>query len=316
MRVAGPNAGHTVVGADGTRWPLRQVPVAAVADPGCALYIAPGSEVDVNVLAEEVRSLDRAGYGVTQRLFISPQATLLTPEHQQVENTLGIPFGGGNFGSTKKGIGAARADRIMRAARLYGDEPKSQLPVTLHGVTVGDPDLRVSGMSVLIEGTQGYGLGLHAGWYPYCTSSDARAVDFCAMAGLSPWQWEMDVWVCLRPYPIRIAGNSGPLFEETSWEELGLPVEYTTVTHKPRRVGRWDPVLAQRAVSANGGSLVNIAFTMADQVVPEIAGLSGVPTRGAYPGDNALAKWVNRIEGSTGADVRLVGTGPNSMMEV
>jgi adenylosuccinate synthase len=326
VRVAGPNAGHTVVQQPpvgypndaGRRWPLRQVPVAAVADPDCGLYIGPGSEVDLNVLAGEVRDLENAGIKVKHRLFVSPQATVLMPHHEARENRLGVPFGGGNFGSTRKGIGAARADRALRVAQLYGDLPKSQLPISLHAVTCGDIGLSSTASGdgpVLIEGTQGYGLGLHAGYYPYCTSSDARAVDFCAMAGVSPWSWDVEVWVCLRPYPIRIAGNSGPLRDETTWEALGLPTELTTVTQKPRRVGGWDPVLAHHAVAANGRERVKIAFTMADQVVPALAGDQGRANR-ADPLYNDLMVWVDRIETDTLSRVRLVGTGPSSMLDL
>lgn len=306
VRVAGPNAGHTVVDSKGLRWPLRQIPVAAVADPDCALYIAPGSEVDLNVLAGEVRGLEDAGIKVKHRLFVSPEATVIHDGYAMMEKLLVE-----RSGSTGKGIGAARAARLMRAAQRYGDLPKSQLPVSLHGVQINNQALMANG-PVLIEGTQGFGLGLHAGWYPHCTSSDCRAVDFCAMAGISPWDWDLRVVVCLRPYPIRIAGNSGPMHQETTWEALGLPVEYTTVTKKPRRVGQWDPALARRAVAANGRSRCVIAFTMADQVVPEVAGLSGSAVRHR----DVLARWVGRIEADTGSDVRYVGTGPSTMLEV
>lgn len=43
----------------------------------------------------------------------------------------------------------------------------------------------------------------------------------------------------MRPYPIRVAGDSGDIYPdqvETSWDEIGVEPELTTVTGKIRRV--------------------------------------------------------------------------------
>jgi hypothetical protein len=141
--------------------------------------------------------------------------------------------------------------------------------------------------SVIIEATQGYGLGLHAGWYPKCTSRDVRAIDALAEVGISPWQPGVDrvlVWVVFRPFPIRVAGDSGELRNETSWDDLGLPPEYTTVTQKVRRVGMWDPDLARQALWANGQTMpgnlnngvVRPVMMFADYIDSTLAGLEKV----------------------------------------
>src|SRR5882724_12243491 len=88
LRVAGPNAGHTVIGrcppecpdgvppdhavtsgtiagrhlASAHPWRLRHVPVAAVTNPDAQLALAPGSEIDPDVITQEILSLDAAGY--------------------------------------------------------------------------------------------------------------------------------------------------------------------------------------------------------------------------------------------------------------
>src|SRR5690606_3070257 len=67
VRVAGPNAGHTVVDYQGTAWPMRQIPVGFV-DPDTQLVIAPGSEVDPVVLSAEIEAVEAAGYQVRHRL--------------------------------------------------------------------------------------------------------------------------------------------------------------------------------------------------------------------------------------------------------
>jgi adenylosuccinate synthase len=182
---------------------------------------------------------------------------------------------------------------------------------------------------IVIEGTQGYGLGLHAGHYPTCTSSDARAVDFLAMAGISPWSMGIEylgIWLVARVYPIRVAGNSGPLKGETSWEKLGLPIEKTTVTHKVRRVGEWDPELIRDAAIANGaeilegqtefrrwqmGTEILVALTMADQKIPAIRGkvdyydLTNNTTK-------ELDDLLKEVQKDAGVPVAMVTTGPDT----
>lgn len=299
VRVGGPNAGHTVVDAQGTAWKLRHIPVAAVTNPGAKLVIAAGSEVDPEVLAKEIFELELAGYEIEGRLYIDPTATTIEAAHQARESDMAS-----NGHSTGKGIGAARADRVMRTARTWD-----------HGGEVVSGALRAHlrvGGTVLIEGTQGYGLGLHTQFYPKSTSGDCRAIDFLAQAGLSPWDLcitRVEVWVVARTKPIRIAGDSGPLEGETTWDKLGLPEEYTTVTNKVRRVGSWNPVLVRQAVSANGGPgpCVRVALTFADYEFGELAGSSDPAAITPEAG-----QWLQSREQEISSSIRLVGTGPRS----
>lgn len=286
IRVAGPNAGHIVWATPPKaiaeanlsitptkppmeKFPMRQIPVGFV-QPNCRLYIGPGSEISIAVLQEELNLLETAGFQVRNRLFISPQATILEPRHAQEEAALV-----GAIGSTGKGIGAARSDRIWRRAQLAGDSLElRELIEDKYIRDIHDQINRTTQEDVVIEGTQGFGLGLHAGYYPKCTSSDCRAIDFIAMSGISPWSsgfWreELAIHVVIRPYPIRVAGDSGELKNETTWDELGLAAEKTTVTQKVRRVGQFDPDLVIRAVEANGTNHSQLHLAMADQLVPE-----------------------------------------------
>lgn len=323
VRVAGPNAGHSAVGfKEGEKWALRQIPVAAVTNPDAELVIAAGSEIDPEVLADEVQRLDKAGYQVSNRLQVDPQATVIYGDDREAESAEDLT---GRIGSTGKGIGSARAGRIMR-------EPKRTVEQWLmQTATPHDWDAsmdtsylinRALGQrrQVLIEGTQGYGLGLHAGDYPYCTSSDCRAIDFLAMAGVSPWSMPiaaLTVWVVCRVYPIRVAGNSGPMKNETKWETLGLPEERTTVTQKIRRVGQWDGRLVRRAIVANGGSLgatnVKMALTMLDQKFPDLAGVINPDTLNVH---GPAKRFITQCELDAGSRVRLVGTGPDSVVDL
>jgi len=328
VRVAGPNAGHTAY-HDGVGFALRQIPCAAVTNRDCRLVIAAGSEIDPDVLYGEINQLEAAGIPVRDRLWIDPEATVITDDHKQAEAKLT-----GRIGSTAKGIGAARSDRLMRTAMTWEEWYKSlprdgdmddmsinMVPTTpmLYSAFSSDKD-------VIIEGTQGFGLGLHAGEYPYCTSSDCRAIDFLAMTGLSPWapNIELQVWPVFRTYPIRVAGNSGPMYRELTWEELAtrtngyIKPERTTVTKKIRRIGEWDATLAYRAMVANGwpSDRIHPVLTFVDYVFPELA---DTDDRGVLDHHEGLWPFLQRIEtdlGTMNHPARLAAftTGPDTLV--
>lgn len=318
VRVAGPNAGHTGYDARGTAWALRQVPVAAVTSGDAVLGVAAGSEIDLPVLLDEFDRLKAAGLMTNKLLWVSGEATMIYDTHKERESSAELV---GKIGSTGKGIGAARADRIMRKTnRLIDDESATRelrergIPV----VTAGQKVTSALGLQqhLIIEGTQGYGLGLRAGFYPQCTSSDCRAGDFMAMAGVHAWEFDkVDVWAVARVYPIRVAGNSGPLKDETTWEALGLPGERTTVTKKVRRVGGEDWGLVADAVRANGGApTVKVALTMLDQKFPAVYGRSIEDIAYTAPevlGGNVGA-YIADVQRQIGTTIGLITTGPNT----
>lgn len=340
VRVGGPNAGHTVYGRcpvectdahikqrddkdfeNSHPWRLRQIPVAAVTNPNAALVIAAGSEVDFEVLETEIRQLSSAGYEIGTRLFVDKAATVLSATHINAEARHNM---NGRLGSTAKGIGAARADRVWREAMIVGDITDGFLTdyVVTDTVAMLERGLRMHA-HVVIEGTQGYGLGLHTEFYPMCTSGDTRAIDFLAQAGISPWAKyveEFEVWVVARTRPIRVAGNSGPLKGETSWDALGLEAEKTTVTQRVRRVGEFDPELVKKAVHANGGgddkdSVVKLALMMADYEIPGLKGAT--ETSNISRSDlSRLLQLVYEVGVSTDSVVKLVGTSPTTLIDM
>jgi adenylosuccinate synthase len=327
VRVAGPNAGHTVYDKAGNKFALRQVPVGAAISDEVQCYIAPGSEIEPDVLFAELDLLKRHGHRV--KLAVSGEATVLTEYHKGVEAGEGLVS---KIGSTGKGIGAARADRLLRGAQRVIDSIGLLMDLERYDIEIVEPSglyehddfvgqtfqQDAPNRYVIVEGTQGYGLGLHVGHYPQVTSSDCRAIDFLSMAGISPWRWgvRIEAWVVARVYPIRVAGNSGPMKGETSWGELGLPEEHTTVTQKVRRVGEWDEDLIRRAVQDNGGLQVHLALTMVDQKFPQVARHNAVNGPGNFQavstGEefNQVMEWVSEIEDQTGAQVHMLTTSP------
>lgn len=320
IRVAGPNAGHTVCDSQGQRFGLRSVPVGAVVSDDVVCYIAPGSEVDIDVLLAEVNDLRQRGHAV-DRLAVSGEATLITSEHRDREREEGLTS---RIGSTGVGVGAARADRIMRTAMRVIDSPDVVKRLTDAGISIADPqsvygfdDLSVD-KAFIVEGTQGYGLGTHAGFYPMSTSSNARAIDFLSMADISPWRHGMSVkvWLVARVNPIRVAGNSGWIKDETSWDEIGLEPELTTVTKRVRRVGGWDAELVSKAVQSNGGSAVSLVISMLDHAFPEMYGVDDSTTDfGTLLGaerEQEFHAWIAGIEEESNTRIGMVTTSPTT----
>lgn len=292
IRTGAPNAGHTVV-KDGRIHRLQQVPAAFV-NPDCRLAIGAGALIDPDLLAREVRELDVLG-----RLVVDEQAGLIEPHHAEAEDELVR-----QIGSTGKGCGAALADRVWRRGRLARD---AELGVELGNVSALANDVLDEGGRVLLEGTQGYGLSLYHGHYPYVTSRDTTAAGFLAEAGLSPLS-VTDVVLVVRTYPIRVAGPSGPLPGEISWEELSRRagrdlVEMTTVTKKVRRVAEFDLEIVKRAVRANRPTQIALMFL--DYLFPEDAGKDDWDEL-----SEPAHAYVLKLERSLGVPVTLVGTGP------
>lgn len=330
VRVAGPNAGHTVIDDRGQSFALRCVPVGAAISSEVWLYIAPGSEVELAVLKKEVDELRDAGHAVG-RFVISGEATLLQDHHKDEEAQAHLTD---RIGSTGKGIGAARVDRLMRTAQRICDNPDAVDFIESLGIEVYDESegnylngwAATRNTAIIIEGTQGYGLGLHAGMYPTTTSSDCRAIDFLAMAGIMPWHIgvrETNILLVARVFPIRVAGASGPLKEERTWEELGLPEERTTVTQKVRRVGEWDGALIRRAVMANGGGQrsgpvnVGVALTMLDQKFPFVkdeTSMKKIIVESEPSELHDLTNFVKQVEYESAAEVVAMTTGPNHII--
>lgn len=311
VRVGGSNAGHSAADyLTGQVWALRTVPIGAVTNPNTNLYIAAGSEIDPDVLYHEIETLEAAGIPVAHRLFIDRNATIIERRHIEAEVASDL---NARTGSTNKGIGAARADRLMRRAAIARDW-QWKIDLTICETA---PMLQHSNAPTVIEGTQGYGLGLHTDNYPQTTSGDCRAVDLIAQTGLFPSMTRpIHVWLVLRTYPIRVAGNSGNIGQELTWEQLAernsdIKPEYTTVTKKLRRVAEWDIELARAAIAANGGlgSHMSLCLMFTDYLDSTIAQATSMTHIDAP----ALAK-IAEFEAQLGQQCAMYGTSASTVV--
>jgi adenylosuccinate synthase len=303
IRVGGPNSGHTVISSDGKPIIFRQLPTAALL-PNVQCVLPVGSYIRTEILLEEMRiaRLD------PKRLLIDPSAVLIT--EREVAEELGSELHR-TIGSTQSGTGSAVIARARRtgAAKLARDDKLLQTYVR---PTV--PFLREQleeNQRVLIEGTQGFGLSvLHSPHYPFTTSRDTTAAGFVAEAGLSPRDVD-DVVLVLRAFPIRVRGNSGPLPNEISWDEVTAysgsrsPItEYTSVTKSVRRVARFDPAVVIQAIAANRPT--RLVLNHIDYIDVRCTELNRLTPR--------AASFARHVEWSIGMQITYLGFSPNHLL--
>ena len=302
VRVGGPNAGHSTIDP----YKFHLLPSGTIVNPRARLLIGPGATLAVPTLLREIEDC-----AVTpERLSIDPQAMIIEPDDIEYEtaNLAGI-------GSTAQGGGFAAARRLMRGGlregapvRLARDVPEfaPYIRSTLQQLE----DAYCKSQRVFVEGTQGAGLSLYHGPFPYVTSRDTTACGTLAECGIPPKRVRRVIMV-VRSYPIRVGGTSGPLPQEISWDVVaaraGLdPVqlkkrEITTTTGRDRRVGEFDWEQFRRACSLNAPT--DLALTFADY----LDGDNENARRFEQLSPNAI-RFVEELEGVGGANVSLITT--------
>ncbi|MER8959041.1 adenylosuccinate synthetase [Mesorhizobium sp. M0701] len=291
VRVGGTNSGHTGIADDGTKWVLRQIPASALLS-SALIVLPPGSLIDPEILEREVEGLNIS----PDRLIIDGRATVITPDHRKDEEQEGLVS---RIGSTASGTGAALRDRMARRAdhQLARDHPYLK-HFSVESTTSILRRLLQNDQRIVIEGTQGFGLSLwHSPYFPFSTSRDTTASAFLSESGLSPTDVDQ-VIMAIRTFPIRVGGNSGPLYDEIDWPTLAaeahLPKNFeerTSATNRLRRVGRFDAELVRSAIEANNPT--HIVLNHLDYIEKS-------------PGDTAR-RFVESIELSIGRKIDYLG---------
>jgi adenylosuccinate synthase len=268
VRVGGPNAGHTVF--EKPPYTHHLLP-SGTRRCEARLVIGPGAVLDEKTLLKEIADCRIA----VTRLFIDPQAMMIDKSDKRFEEAKLR----GSIGSTAQGGGRAAARRILRtgsfpAVRLAKDV-SSISPFVRDTQEVLD-EAFMRGERVLVEGTQGTGLSLYHGHYPYVTSRDTTVSGCLSEAGIAPSRVRRIVMVC-RSFPIRVEGPSGFIGNELSWNEIAnrsgysasrlREAEKTSTTKRQRRVAEFDWTLLRKAASLNGPT--DIALTFADYLHPD-----------------------------------------------
>lgn len=303
VRVGGPNSGHTAYDCDGKKWALRQMPAACI-DRNVNVVFPAGSYIDIDVLFREIEQL---AYPL-DHILINEHANIVTSEHMLWEAGAGLTR---SIGSTGSGVGAAVMAATAREAqnfplRAVHARDLAVLAPFICDTTVQLRDRLLNGDRIVVEGSQGFGLSLlDGGYWPKATARSTTAAGALAETGLSPLDVD-DITMVIRSYPIRVAGDSGPLLGEINWAAIasltGSPrdiTEYTTVTNKVRRVGRFDPTLVKRALAAN--SPTTLVMNHLDYVGKEDE---------LAKSDSEVSRFISNVEVQIGRKIDWLGFSP------
>ena len=244
VRVGGPNAGHKVYETP-KPYTFHLLPSGSRTNSNASIVIGPGAVLDEETILREIQDL-----GGGRDISIDPNCMLISSADKKKE-AKGKDVKD-RIGSTAQGVGVATARRIL---------DRGKASVKLAGSSeVLEPYLRptaqileeayLSGKSILLEGTQGSGLSLYHGEYPFVTSRETNVSGCLAEAGIPP-ALVRKVILVVRTFPIRVAspegGTSGQIARECSWKDVAkysgisekelIKKEKTSTTRRDRRVG-------------------------------------------------------------------------------
>jgi adenylosuccinate synthase len=291
----GPNAGHSVQ-FHGDKYGLRMIPSGFVYK-GARLLIGAGVLVDPEVFHYELDYLNK--YEVNRQTFADYRCSMIEPMHKEQDQA--SDYLSKKIGSTGTGCGPANRDRVMRVAKQAQDMESMEgftADVPLEVNTALDED-----RDVFIEGSQGFGLSLYYGTYPFVTSKDTTASSAAADVGVGPTRID-DVIVVFKSYATRV--GEGPFPSEISENEAGKMglEEYGTVTGRRRRVGMFDMDLARESCMINGAT--QIALTCVDRLYPECEQVTEYSQL-----SSEIKNFVEEIESATKVPVSIISTGPD-----
>lgn len=265
----GPNAGHTAIWND-KKVVTYHLPMSGVLSPNALIYLNGGSIINVDKLNEEMIELNKQGFYVSHRTRIHHNAAVISVEDIcEEEDTDGMMNA---IASTKKGVGAAAARKVMRRAKTAKDVPMLQHMIDANF------KLDINRQHIVVEVAQGYSLGVNAGFYPYSTHRACTPAQGLMNAEI-PTNARHHITAVIRVNPIRVGnipgGNSGACYpdqEETTWEKLGQEPQYTTVTNRVRRVFTYSHIQVHEMIRVCNPDeiLINFAQTTSPAQLLEI----------------------------------------------
>ncbi|HUQ85135.1 MAG TPA: adenylosuccinate synthase [Candidatus Limnocylindrales bacterium] len=126
----GNNAGHTIVNKFG-KFALHLIP-SGVFSPKSKAVISNGTVLDLKVLIGEIEMLEKAGFKLKNRLFISPRCHIIFPYHKILDRLNEEAKGKAKTGTTGRGIGPVHADKVSyQGIRLFDLLDKKQFSAKL-----------------------------------------------------------------------------------------------------------------------------------------------------------------------------------------
>lgn len=235
VRTGAINAGHSVV-YKGRKFAMQQLPTGWV-NPHTKLVIGAGAYIHPATLFREIDEINAAmpGDDVRNRLCIDSRCGI---HDEAAEDASKAANRHHRIGATGKGCSEAIVAKIRdrnNGYKLFKDTEYGRSAGLHYTDTVHLLNRAYDvNESILVEGTQGTLLDLHLGPYPFTTSRMTTAANWVAECGLSP-ALDYEVVLVIRTYPIRVAGNSGPMDNEIEWVDLARTIntKLSVLGHPP-----------------------------------------------------------------------------------
>lgn len=315
VRTGAANAGHTIY-HHGEPHVMRQLP-GAWTTPHTTLVLGAGAIISPDVLQAEIEKYEKI-VPIRSRLRIDGNAHVIV-EDQIIDEAKGDLAE--RIGSTsargREGIGVAMADKILRSSRSIQAKNHPLFKEYTIDTSAYLNEQLEAGQDVMVEGTQGFGLSIDHGEFPFVTSRNATVSALADSIGVNPEYFQTDTIGVVRTFPIRVAGNSGPFAEgseELTWEQMrgvtnnpDLPVETTSVTGLPRRIATFSD--AQYLAACRVNRPTEIAVTFADYLDQSVYGSEEVHQ------SPKVMRFLNHLETLYNAPVTLVNTGPGTTID-
>lgn len=308
------NAGHTYIENDGRKIIVSHLPMAMV-NKDTKICINAGAIITPEILYKEINEYkDLIG---ERKIYIHPRTMIIQEKHREYEKE------NIRSGSTFKGCGAALADKILRKkdiilAKDYFKNVSKNYNDVIEIVDTAEI-LNKEEKEILIEGAQGQDLDINYGLdYPNVTGRMCSASQLVADAGISVFNVK-DIYMIIRPYPIRISNETNIGQEiysgdyagsrEITWQEIarrcgyeGNLEEYTTVTKKKRRVFEMNWERLKYSVMINKPTQIVLNFAQyIDYNAYKCKKYNELPQK--------VKDFILKIEEETGVPVTLIGTG-------
>ena len=244
----GHNAGHTLV-VNNITYKLKLLPSGIVRKNKISI-IGNGVVIDPWALLDEIKQVEKLGIKITNKnLYIAENATLILPQHKELDGIREDVKNIDKIGTTRRGIGPAYEDKVgRRAIRVMDLANKKNLSKRIDMMLFHHNSIRKSlGKSkinkrklindltkisskilkyakpvwkkleefkkkkkiILFEGAQGVLLDVDHGTYPFVTSSNTVAGEASAGTGCGPNTIDYILGI-VKAYTTRVGEGSFP----------------------------------------------------------------------------------------------------------
>jgi len=244
----GANAGHTIFHNE-KKFITHQIPAGVFF--GIKSVIGNGCVVDPDQFFAELQMLEDGGVDTKGKIFVAENTHVITDAHKEEDAREGV-----RIGTTARGNGPAYREKYGRTGTRAVDIPELKpYLINLYDEWYGGTGVRILG-----EGAQGFGLDIDWGDYPYVTSSH------CTTAGalLNGLQAKAvgDVWGVAKVYETYVGSKKfqpeGEIFNKIA--DIGE--EYGATTGRRRQTNWMNMQTLERAVCING--VTKVVFNKVD----------------------------------------------------